>query len=135
MIIKTKKVYYCEYCGRHRLVPLLKHEKHCTSNSDRECRLCERTESVKPLIEKYKKQCLVRAVTVLDKFIPSGQKVIKQPDIEDIIDEVDGCPNCTLTIIKGLNIKFPIEIKFDYMKELQQWWDDKNADQGYPEDY
>lgn len=133
MLTKIKKVYYCEYCGKHGLMPLLKHEKHCTANPDRECRLCERRESVRSLIEKYKKQCDVEEIInhkkskLLNLNYPTF-KVINQPNIEDIMDDVDGCPNCTLAIIKGLNIQYPIEFKFDYQKELQQWWQDANDD-------
>lgn len=40
VIVKTKKVYYCEYCRKHRLTAasILKHERYCTRNPDRTCR-------------------------------------------------------------------------------------------------
>ena len=126
MIIKIRKVYYCEYCKKHRLMPLLKHEKHCTSNPDRECKLCGRTESVRSLIAKYKKQCVVIEMSTSDSFNLSGLHVKEKPKIQDIIDDVNGCPNCILTIIKGLNISYPIELKFDYQRELSEWWNEKN---------
>lgn len=103
MLIRMKKVYYCEYCRKHSLRSLSKHEQHCTSNPDRECRLCGRTESVMTLIDKYKK--------------------VQKPDIKDIIDDVDGCPNCTLTIIKKIGAS---SFEYDYQKELTSWWNEKN---------
>ena len=39
---KIKKVYYCDFCGKHRLTSnsMLLHEKHCTLNPNRVCRVC-----------------------------------------------------------------------------------------------
>ena len=49
MIVKTKKVFYCEFCKKKSLAThsMLKHEKHCTLNPKRECRLCKNY-SLKP---------------------------------------------------------------------------------------
>jgi hypothetical protein len=43
MKTKIKKVYYCDFCGKHRLTSnsILDHEKTCTLNPERYCRLCE----------------------------------------------------------------------------------------------
>ena len=41
MKIKIKKVYYCEFCNKHSLRTLVEHEKHCTANPSRVCKLCE----------------------------------------------------------------------------------------------
>lgn len=37
-----KKVYYCDFCKKHGLSSgsLKKHEKHCTNNPNRFCRIC-----------------------------------------------------------------------------------------------
>ena len=38
-----KKVYYCDFCKKKGLSAssISKHEKHCTLNPKRECRLCK----------------------------------------------------------------------------------------------
>jgi len=40
---KIKKVYYCDFCKRHTLTinSMVKHEKHCTLNPNRICRVCD----------------------------------------------------------------------------------------------
>ena len=124
MITKIKKVYYCEYCKKHFLKKT-NHEKHCTLNPNRECRLCGRAESLELLIKKYKKQCELKEFD--DFHYGRTVKVIKQPKLEDIWDNVEGCPNCALTILRCLSLTVPpFDMDFDYEKELQKWWDDKN---------
>jgi len=135
MIIKTKKVYYCEYCGKHNLRSLAIHEKHCTGNPSRECRLCGRTDSVQPLIDKYQKQHIVEELKESDNFDLRGYKVIQEPKIEDIKDDVDCCPNCVLAIIRGFKTEYTIDFRYQYQEELKIWWDDVNSEVNYPDDY
>lgn len=108
MKTKTKPVYYCDFCKKHSLRrdSMVLHEKHCTMNPKRECRLCG-NKDLSPLIAKYKDR-------------NRGQVRIK-----DIVDDVDGCPNCALTIIRVCELTF---LEFDYKEELKQWWERKNAD-------
>lgn len=123
MKVKKKNVYYCDFCNRHSLSPSLKiHEKHCTANPDRECRLCER-ESVKEIIEKYRKYFTVHPPNKAVKFI-------KEFTLNDIECELDyTCPNCILTIIRCLGLNryyFDKKFEFNYKKELDEWWAAEN---------
>ena len=43
MKVKIKKVYYCDFCRKHSLRPLVKHEEHCTANPNRKCGLCKKS--------------------------------------------------------------------------------------------
>ena len=122
MIIKIKNVYYCEYCKKHSLMPLLIHEKHCTKNPDRECRLCGRKESLKDLIKKYKLQCKCK---IVENELWDDADIINQPTIKDINEEVGYCPICILSIIRQY-IEYPFHIDFDYKKELKLWWEEEN---------
>ena len=114
MIIKTKKVYYCEYCKKHSLRSLEKHEKHCTKNPNRECRLCERTESLILIIQHYKEKITFNKYGYI------------YPGLSGIRDEVDDCPICILTILRCAGLIYD---DFDYKKELQDWWDKRNLEQ------
>ena len=40
---KTRIVYYCDFCKKRlmRIDAMERHEKHCTANLDRKCRVCE----------------------------------------------------------------------------------------------
>ena len=116
MIIKTKKVYYCEFCKKHGLSAgcMSTHEKHCTANPNRMCRMCNRTESIQPLIDKFKKQQI---------------DCDRQVKIEDIMNSVENCPACALTIIRGIKSNRWEIIDFDFKKELEEWWADKNEEE------
>ena len=130
MKIKTKKVYYCDYCKKHSLKSLLQHEKYCTGNINRECRLCGRSEKTTPklkvLVRYFKRRMFIPKVNE-GQGIPSDQ--IKQPRLEDIMDIVEQCPACTLSVIRGCKLQnFPYNINFDYKKEIETWWETKNKE-------
>lgn len=120
MKVKKKCVYYCDFCSKKSLRSLKIHEKHCTANPDRECRLCD-NKSIKPIIEKYRGYFHVHEMTYDVAFK-------KKFTLKDIINELDyRCPNCILAIIRclGLNryyFKGKFEY-FDYKEELGDWWE------------
>ena len=131
MKVKKKNVYYCEYCNRHSLSPSLGiHEKHCTANPDRECRLCE-NKGVKEIIEKHRKYFYIRTImkpSHLTGFTCEQVQVAykKKFTLEDIKNEFDYfCPNCIFTVIRCLGLNryyFDKKFEFDYKKELDEWW-------------
>ena len=133
MIIKTKKVYYCEYCKKHGLSAgaMGLHEKHCTANPDRICRMCDRTESIQSLIDKFKKKMsydkeIDRSFDIeIESF-----KNVKQPKVEDILDSVNGCPMCALTIIRGTKLyEHPYQINFNFKDLVEKYWVEKNEEE------
>ena len=130
MKIKTKKVYYCDYCKKHALRSLAQHERYCTGNLNRECRLCGRnkktTPKLKVLVRYFKRQMYIPPKSE-SGGIPADQ--IKKPKLEDIMDMVEQCPACTLTIIRALKLQnYPYDIDFDYKKEVEEWWNSKNKE-------
>ena len=129
MRIKIKKVYYCEYCNKHSLRPLIKHEKHCTANIDRECRMCDfenivAAPDIKKLIKKFNSQFKVKThrfnyVSDYDEY----ETVEEYPKANDILDSVNFCPACALTIIKKLDHHVP---DFNYQNEVAKYWNYRN---------
>jgi len=109
MKVNLRHVYYCEYCNKHRLRSdvIKKHEKHCTLNPNRECRLCG-NKNIKSIIKKY--------------------HIRKKFSLKDIKKDVGDCPNCILTVLRcvGLDI-----FEFNYKEALKEWWDNENQDKGY----
>lgn len=128
MKVKKKYVYYCDFCSKKSLRSLKVHEKHCTANPDRECRLCD-NKSIKPIIEKYRKLFTIEET---EKVIFGEQEVVikpifkKQFTLKDIVNELDYiCPNCILAIIRCLGLNryyFDKKFKFNYKKALDNWW-------------
>jgi len=135
MKVKKKNVYYCDFCKKKSLRSLKIHEKHCTANPDRECRLCD-NKSIKPIIEKYRKLFYLREVKgkIFEweylKVIPVFKKKFT---LKDIINELDYiCPNCILAIIRclGLNRYYMGDkFKFNYKKALDKWWEIINEEE------
>lgn len=145
MRIVRKDVYYCDFCKKKSLRNLTEHEKHCTGNPDRECRICGREESLRPLIEKFKSQISFRE---MKRKYPDGEEYskfedVKYPKIEDIELAVETdygfCPACKLAIIRGigiLNMHLPIEWlnNYDREKDFADYWRRRNnliAPEGY----
>lgn len=125
MKTKRKIVYYCDFCTKKSLRSLKIHEKHCTANPDRECRLCECL-SIRNIIDKYRKLFTVHPMNFAVRFK-------KKFTLNDIKNELEyNCPNCIFAIIRclGLNryyMKGEIEY-FNYKKELEDWWEVVNEE-------
>ena len=129
MRTKRKIVYYCDFCKKKSLRSLKVHEKHCTANPDRECRLCD-NKSIKPIIEKYRKYFYIRETRkrLFEGWEYSNIMPVfkKKFTLKDLVNELDYiCPNCILAIIRclGLNRRyFQEKFKFNYKKALDNWW-------------
>ncbi len=139
MITKKRNVYYCEYCKKHSLMPLLKHEKSCTANPNRECGMCDNaTGDVPELIEKYKKQTKVETQYEYNDICGTHEwdEVKEKPKLADIMDDVEGCPACTLAILRGCDLCGGMfDMKFDYKKERDAWFEYKNKQESYGDYY
>ena len=122
-----KNVYYCDFCGKHNLSAssISKHEKHCTANPNRECRLCEGRE-IASFIEGLKKR--FKIIEIPDNEYPDlvnqeikwkGEKIT----LDEILDYTEGCPNCTLAILRQTKLNYQIfGFNYNYQKELAEWW-------------
>jgi len=81
MKIKNKKVYYCDYCKKHSLRNITLHEKHCTLNPHRDCRMCGRKD-INLIIPKYKIE--VEKEWLIDQNTISGEK---QKEVDDFVNK------------------------------------------------
>ena len=114
MNTKVKKVYYCDFCKKHRLQKnvIEEHEKHCTANPKRQCLMCEG-------VEEY-----------VFKIINSGSE-----DYERKTIEIEGteCPACTLSFIRlnkitNITTKGEGNYTWDYKEAVESWWKDRNTE-------
>jgi hypothetical protein len=117
MKILTKKVYYCDFCKKHSLssYTIKEHEKHCTCNPNRECKMCEDG----PLTFEIKTTS------------PSLTKYIE-------IDK-NMCPACILSFAR-LNKIDIVKIKgtsetWYYKEAHDKWWIEKNAEKAEEDRY
>jgi len=131
-----KNVYYCDFCGKRGLSAshIAKHEKHCTVNPERECRLCKETRDIKLFIEKLKARFEIRDIHSVDEFGTIIDRKIewkgKKITLDEIITFTEGCPNCTLAILRQTKLNYKIfGFKYDYKKELENWWGEINREE------
>ena len=134
-----KNVYYCEHCNNKRGLSasaMSVHEKHCTANPDRECRMCNNyeggsTNNIREIVEELKSRFVLE---LNEKEQYEGGPLMKDYKakwtgkpitIEEIRNRVDGCPNCMLAIIR--QSKFAYHYfegtefgEFDYKKEFSE---------------
>ena len=125
MKTKVKKVYYCEHCSKHGLTAgaIGKHEKYCTANPDRECRMCEinsevndlESNDLKALIEKYKTIAVNQSkIGEFGEYV-NGEDVITT---NTLMGDTNGCPACALAIIRQAEIF----TEFRYKDEIRKFW-------------
>lgn len=124
--------YWCGFCGKHNLsaASIASHEKHCTKNPDRICRMC---------IASGGEQL---PISELSKCID-----ISLPD--EGLDRLRGratgqCPACILatllqcgahrpgytlmypSVVRVMCLNMQAEIPFDFKAECKSWWDEQN---------
>ena len=132
MKTKIKNVYYCDYCKKKGLCAsvMVKHEKHCTSNPKRKCRMCKEDHDYIQIAEKLKARYKIITTAGVEEM--QSQKVVWIGDsitIDEIRISVDYCPACMLTVMKlaGLcDYIFYDTLYFDYKKEVADWWKEIN---------
>lgn len=116
-----KKVYYCDFCGKHSLRPVTKHEKYCTGNPDRGCRMCEDPVNIREIAPNV----------VLNPGVADGPPIIPMEVLLGITD----CPACTLALIRGIRRIHPDgqslyeEPGFNYKTAVEQWWQGHRPDE------
>lgn len=129
MKIIKKNVYYCEYCKKHSLssYSMKLHEKHCTKNNNRKCRLCKhngiKTPNFKGLLH-IDKKCSWRTNIKIDKI--------------QFLKKFNYCPICAFAYLRKINFKIELYYnnsicEFDLKKEIKNYYNKK--DYNIPEDY
>ena len=127
-----KKVYYCDYCKKRGMsAPAMsKHEKHCTANPDRECRMCENETNYSQIIEEFKTRYKIINSEMFDNYnIEQVEWIGKEVTIDEVHEKAGGCPMCMLTIIRLSGFTNPMfHISFDYHEAVKKWWREVDAE-------
>lgn len=130
---RLRMQYYCGFCKKSGAVKscIANHEKYCTNNPDRECRMCVlgmggHSHSVKELIE----------------IIGEGG----EGSLERLREATDGCPACMLAGIRQSKINDYTsddtfesyrkrEVGFEYKKERDEFMEEVNSNIEQPDYY
>lgn len=122
--MKVKRVnrYYCEFCkksgcsGGH----IAKHERHCTRNPNRICRMCKMVgQEQQPKIMDLK---LLLPTPV--KFPDRDYEYFLVTELtREFLEATGGCPACTLAAI--LQSGYPMgAYDYDFKTEAKKVWDE-----------
>ena len=136
--MRTKKVnrYWCDFCNRAGLSAgsMRNHEKHCTCNPNRECRVCKLIDDGKdttPLADLV--QMLPDPAQFKKKYDGSTLEYFD----DSLVDAADavfpvlraaagGCPACILAAIRQRGIPVPMVTKFSFTDEMKEIWNGIN---------
>lgn len=124
-------VYYCDFCKKsgRSAVSMARHEKSCTMNPDRVCRMCKYSDGT----PQAKMENLLKAVSIaeiMEKVEWHGTEnmitviIEKEKEaIEKLREVASNCPACMLAAIRqyanGNALGFS---SFDFKKEKEKFW-------------
>jgi hypothetical protein len=147
--MKRKQVwqYSCDFCKKKKLSAsaMSTHEKHCTMNPNRFCRMCDKNENAtqRPLAELIallpSRQILTATKVEQAEAIKWGCQWEYTHDAEKIVnaalpalrEATDNCPACIMAAIRQAGINIPIASDFHFAEEVKTFWDkinEENAD-------
>lgn len=139
--MRSKKVwrYWCDHCnkGGCNKSAMSIHEKHCTMNPNRYCRMC-----------KSDNTNLLKAVELLpdpndfekEESHSWGISYKVYPGMEEALDKIfpevrrilDNCPVCILSALRQKGKGKLFTMNFDYQKEVKQYWEEvEHEGEGY----
>lgn len=128
---KLKKVYYCDFCKKHSLTSfsMKLHEKHCTLNPSRECRVCGNKEPVNQKDVKFIKNNDIE----LEKMEGGGNRILGTEKLEKAIKklrQVYDCPVCIFSILRQAKIDLSLS-GFHLDEEMREYWQKQNEEERY----
>jgi uncharacterized Zn-finger protein len=141
MQIRQVKQYICDFCGKRGLSSghMKRHERHCTKNPERECRMCD--------VLGVEQQPITNLMAVLpdpseyvfdDEWGYGGYREdlftatdAVMPKLKDLASE---CPMCIMAALRQKGIPVNRVNSFDYKKEVAEIWEtvrEKEMREGY----
>ena len=120
--------YKCDFCGKHSLSAsgMNLHEKHCTMNPNRECRMHKHCDAApKPLSDLIAifNQCPRIENANME---PGSVMQFHVEDVGPLIDAADGCPACIFAAIRQSG--FTGWVVWDFKDAVKKFWAMVNED-------
>ena len=119
--------YWCEHCGKHNLsaASIAQHEKHCTKNPARICRMCKASGNEQMPIEE-----LAKCIDIS----------LRDEGLSRLRDASGNCPACMLAALLQCGAHKPgytlmyggmmrtmflnLSDGFDFKAECKSWWEE-----------
>lgn len=139
--MRTKKVnrYWCDFCNKANLQAgaMLKHEKHCTLNPKRSCRVCTHVNGgggsdperlagfvkLLPSAVDYAHDGNGKPTSEYTAFCDAVQAAVSV-----LREAAEGCPACMMAALRQAKIPVPLAEGFDFKAEMQAVWDEVNEE-------
>lgn len=134
--MRTKKVnrYWCDFCNKAGLQAgaMRKHEKHCTLNLERTCRVCamlvdgmgcDEFEAKKPLpelISMLPDSARYNAESFGDAHVELTKALVEILPAFRVA--AGNCPACMLAALRLAKIPVPMVDGFNFTEEMKQVW-------------
>jgi uncharacterized Zn-finger protein len=130
MKVKPVKQYICDFCGKKGLSSghMKKHERHCTKNPERKCRMCEALgEMQQPIADlmailpdpaEYAYDDEWGCTGYRDGLFTATDAVM--PKLRDLASD---CPMCIMAALRQKGIPVNAVKSFDFKKEVQEAFD------------
>lgn len=125
-------IHYCDFCKKHHHAKraMENHERGCTLNPDRTCRMCGREASRSPSIREM--------VAAIDLQLNQGMLVVSDEQFEKFQAQAESCPACVLAVIRQLRRErkagaFVIGSamnSWNYKQACEQFWREVNKSRG-----
>ena len=140
--MKVKKVnqYQCKYCGKKQYSAghMRTHEKHCTMNPERHCRMCDFMEESQPemsdLLAMFPDESEYVSTKSNENESDDGVLIMCELYNEydsDVLNKVliklrgiTECPACIMSALRQKGIPVPEVTNFDYKAESERIFDD-----------
>jgi len=126
--------YYCEFCKKKSGGSeghMARHEKSCTMNPDRICKMCKYGEDAQPsiidMLEALKIALITKEIEKFkidnDLFESETYKIENEKEaVEKLREIANGCPMCMLAAIRQTGYPAPLFSSFDFKKEKEIFW-------------
>jgi len=122
----------CDYCGKKNwsIGAMRRHEKHCTMNPARECRVCKMVDSVQ--MPTAKLLALIPDVKgTADKYgnvsYSDADRYAVNAAVPALRDACGGCPACMLSAYRQKGIKLAMVEEFSFTESMKQIWSEINS--------
>jgi hypothetical protein len=136
--MRTKKVsrYWCDYCNKAGLSKsaMERHEKHCTLNPERSCRVCNLVQGGSHGLPMSELVALLPDSKPYHTAAPFDDKehqelhAALEVALPALREAVSGCPACIMAALRQANIPVPMAESFDFNKEMKSIFDDLNEE-------
>lgn len=125
--MKTRQVtqYACDFCNKKKYsaAAMRKHEKHCTANPDRVCRMCDVSgdyNDIKEIAGKLPKPVYKKTPIFNDRFY---DQLVNSDELKASFNALNIlCPACKLAVLRQSGYLGAFE--FDYKAEVKAYFDE-----------